>query len=78
MPEKEDVTPQEPIYNDAEVGQIMYTLQTIYALDDAVANGVQLRRPDGFVRPLAELRNTYSADLTRLTSKGKKPEPEKK
>jgi hypothetical protein len=77
MAEKQE-QPAEPIYTDPEVGQIMWTLQIIYALDDAVANGLQLRRPDGFIKPLADLRGTFSNDLTRLTSKGKKPEKEEK
>jgi hypothetical protein len=62
-------------YTDPEVSRIMYTLQTIYALDDAIASQVQLRRPDGFIRPLSELREIYASDLKNITSKS---EPEAK
>ncbi|MDD2246344.1 MAG: hypothetical protein PHC39_04600 [Proteiniphilum sp.] len=64
-----DESKNEPIYTDPEVGKIIWTLQMIYALDDAVSNQIQLRRPEGFVNPLQDLRNTYAADLKRLTAK---------
>jgi hypothetical protein len=62
--------PEEVTYTDPEVGKIIYTLQTIYALDDAISNQMQLRRPEGFVTPLSELRSTYAAELKRMTAKG--------
>ena len=70
-------TTTEPIYTDTEVSRIIYTLQTIYALDDAIANQMQLRRPESFVSPLQQLRLSYANDLKNLTDKSASAESQK-
>ena len=68
---KEPVPVEEPTYTDPEVVTIMITLGQIYAMDDAIYNQEQLRRPETYIQPLRELRNAISKHLTGLTSKGK-------
>lgn len=75
---KEQTLPAEPqgepvTYKDPEVVEIMVTLAQIYALDDAIYNQEQLRRPETFIQPVRELRNRVAGRLTEITSKGKTP-----
>lgn len=60
----------EAVYTDPEVSEIITALQTVYALDDAIANQMQINRPEGFVKPLVELRMNCANRLTALTAKG--------
>jgi len=70
-----------PVYTDMEVVGIMETMERIYALDDAIYNQEQLRRPETYIKPLREIRKNLSDYLTHLTSKAvtePAKEPEKK
>jgi|WetSurSiteA1Bulk_404760.scaffolds.fasta_scaffold13542_3 hypothetical protein len=61
--------PPEITYSDGEVGDIMVSLQNIYALDDAIYNQTQLNRPETFIKPLKDMRKRIGDYLTQLTSK---------
>ena len=69
---KQEQKKAEPVavYSDPEVVAIMETLERIYAVDDAVYNQEQLRRPETYIKPLREMRVGLSGYLTSLTSKG--------
>ena len=71
-------TKEDPaIYTDGEVGSIMSTLGSIYALDDAIYNQKQLQRPETFIRPLEDIRRNLGSHLQLLSSKAEpKPKPE--
>ena len=73
---KEPVPVEEPTYTDPEVVTIMVTLGQIYAMDDAIYNQEQLRRPETYVTPLRDVRNRIARHLTDITSKGKPPQPQ--
>lgn len=69
----------EPItYTDPEVGDIMVSIQNIYALDDAIYNQTQLNRPETFIKPLKDMRERIGAYLKKLTSKGSPEQSEPK
>ena len=63
---------QEKIYSDAEVSEIMLTLQKIYALDDAKSCQIGLNRPPTFIQPLEEIRAGLHERMVYLTNKREK------
>lgn len=67
-----------PVYTDLEVTEIMKTLQKIYALDDAMYNQEQLKRPTSYFAPLMDIRKDLTDRMNTLTSKGNPPVAEKK
>ena len=77
---KETKTPEEPAaeitYVESEVVDIMVTLGQVYAMDDAIYNQEQLRRPETYITPLRDVRNRIARHLTDITSKGKPPQPQ--
>jgi hypothetical protein len=54
----------------AEVDSISQLIQSIYSLDDAIANQEALKRPASFVQPLKNIRMGFNGTLTALMSKG--------
>ena len=74
---KEQIAEEQPLaYTDMEVGGIMHVLGQVYALDDAIYNQEQLRRPETYIKPLRELRSNVAGHLVNLTSKGRPPSPD--
>lgn len=66
---------QEPTITETDMNTMLNTLQSINALEDAIANQIAARRPQGFVTPLQNIRDGYARALTELSAKtGKKPE----
>jgi hypothetical protein len=66
---------QEPTITENSMNIMLSTLQSINALDDAIANQIAARRPQGFIAPLQNIRESYARALTELSAKaGKKPE----
>jgi len=62
-------TPEKPVFTLSEVSAVEELLQSIYALDDAVANQLALKRPETFVQPLRNIRENVNNALGRLFAK---------
>jgi len=62
-------TPEKPVFTLSEVSAVEELLQSIYALDDAVANQLALKRPETFVQPLRNIRENVNNALARLFAK---------
>ena len=58
-----------PIYSDNEVGIILLLQQRVFALDDAIYNQEQLKRPETFIKPLEEIRAGIAMMLKQATAK---------
>jgi len=63
-------TPEKPVYTMREMNAVEELLQSIYSLDDAVANQLALKRPETFIQPLRNIRENVNNALGRLFEKG--------
>ena len=61
---------QEPRYSFQDVDSITQLIQSIYALDDAIANQEALKRPVSFIQPLVNMRGNINAKLANDIQKG--------
>ena len=71
-PEETKPVEEEKQYTDAEVSEIMLTMQKIYALDDAKSCQIGLNRPPTFIQPLEEIRAGLHEKMVYLTTKREK------
>lgn len=62
--------PEKMIFSQSEADHMLQLLSLIYALDDAIANQSQLRRPEGFIQPIIDIRKAFGEDLQRIAAKG--------
>lgn len=58
------------MFTFAEVDNITQVIQNIYALDDAIANQMALKRPVSFVQPLNNIRAGLNETLKSMMLKG--------
>lgn len=67
---EQEMQAKKPTYSFQEVDGIAQLIQSIYALDDAVANQEMLKRPVSFIQPLRNMRESINAQLSRDIQKG--------
>jgi len=75
--QKHQETEKKPMFTFAEVDGITQIIQNIYALDDAIANQMGLKRPVSFVQPLQNIRNDLNEALKAMMLKGQQQQQEK-
>ena len=57
------------LFSEQDVEDLILAQQDIYALDDAIANQTQLRRPDRFIIPLSRKLNQAIENYNRITAR---------